>query len=149
MTVERRDRKVLKRAGLGGWKNKGRKAPAGKPPQPVSVELGRYLNRNNIRGADREKALGMMDALLGAGFHLIDAYPMWVCYHSERGERIFADVFFEIGKARLLWKDIGSEETTKAVLEFCSRTGVPAYYPFGYKETTNGQEREAKAQEET
>ena len=80
---------------------------------------------------------------------MIDAFPMWVGYDSERGERIFADVFFELGKARLLWKDIGSEETAEAVLELCSRAGVPAYFPFAFKEPTNGQKREAKAEEKT
>ena len=109
------------------------------PPHPVSAELGLYLNRSNIRGADRERALEVMDALVRAGFHLIETFPMWVCYDSTKGERIFADVFFELGKARLLWKDIGSDETADAILEVCSRTGVPAYFPFGYKEATNVQ----------
>ncbi len=72
---------------FGAPTRRKKKAPVRTPPQPVAMELGRYLNRNNIRGADREEALGMMDALLGTGFHLIDAFPMWVCYDSER-ERI-------------------------------------------------------------
>ena len=105
---------------------------------PVSEDLQHFLGHNGIRGEAREKALEMMGALLGVGFHLIDAFPMWVCYDSERGERIFADVFFELGKARLLWKDIGSEETTEAVLELCSGAGVSAHFPFAYKEPTNG-----------
>ena len=114
---------------------------------PVSEDLQHFLGHNGIRGEAREKALEMMGALLGAGLHLIDAFPMWVCYDSERGERIFADVFFELGKARLLWKDIGSKETTETVLELCSGAGVSAHFPFAYKEPTNGQKREAKLQD--
>ena len=49
----------------------------------------------------------MMEDLLGAGFHLIDVFPMWVSYDSAKGERMFADCFFDPGKCRLLWKGIG------------------------------------------
>ena len=40
----------------------------------------------------------MMEDLLGVGFHLIDAFPMWVSYDSAKGERVFADCFFDPGK---------------------------------------------------
>ncbi len=74
----------------------------------------------------------MMEDLLGAGFHLIDAFPMWVLYDSAKGERVFADCFFDPGKCRLLWKGIGSEETEKAVLDICSGLGIEGCFPFPY-----------------
>lgn len=105
---------------------------------PVSEELQKYLNRNNVRGEAREKALGMMGALNGVGFNVHSSFPWWMTWTSEKGEEVFADSFFDPGKCRLLWKDLGSEETGEAVLELCSRAGVPAYFPFAYKEPTNG-----------
>ncbi len=72
----------------------------------------------------------MMEDLLGAGFHLIDAFPMWLTCDSAKGERVFADCFFDPGKCRLLWKDIGSEEAEKAVLDICSGLGIEGYFPF-------------------
>ncbi len=73
----------------------------------------------------------MMEDLLGAGFPLIDAFPMWVSYDSAKG-RVFADCFFDPGKCRLLWKDIGSEKAEKAVLDICSGLGIEGYVPFPY-----------------
>ncbi len=98
----------------------------------ISVELQRYIGSNGIRGEVQSQALQMMEDLLGAGFHTIDAFPMWVSYDSAKGERVFADCFFDPGKCRLLWKDIGSEETEKAVLDICSGLGIEGYFPFPY-----------------
>ncbi len=72
----------------------------------------------------------MMEDLLGAGFHTIDAFPMWLSYDSAKGERVFADCFFDPGKCRLLGKGIGLEETEKAVLDICSGLGIEGYIPF-------------------
>jgi len=69
---------------------------------------------------------------LGAGFHTIDAFPLWVSYDSAKGERVFADCFFDQGNCRLLWKDTGSEETEKVVLDICSALGIEGCFPFPY-----------------
>ncbi len=98
----------------------------------ISVELQRYMGSNGIRGEVQSQALQMMEDLLGAGFHLIDAFPMWVSYDSAKGERVFADCFFDPGKCRLLWKDIGSEEMEKGVLDIWSGLGIEGYFPFPY-----------------
>ena len=74
----------------------------------------------------------MMEDLLGAGFHTIDAFPMWLSYDSAKEERVFADCFFDLGKCRLLWKGIGSEETEKAVLDICYGLGIESNCPFPY-----------------
>ena len=42
----------------------------------MSVELQRYLGPNGIRGEVKSQELQMMEDLRGAGFHLIDAFPM-------------------------------------------------------------------------
>jgi len=39
----------------------------------------------------------MMEDLLGAGFHTIDRFPMWLPCDSAKGERVFADCFFDPG----------------------------------------------------
>ncbi len=74
----------------------------------------------------------MMEDLLGAGFHTIDAFPMWLSYDSAKGERVFADCFFDPGKCRLFGKGIGSEETEKAVLDIYSELGIEGCFPFPY-----------------
>ena len=66
----------------------------------------------------------MMEDLLGAGFHTIDAFLMWVSYDSHKEERVFADCFFDPGKCRLSRKNIGSEETEKVVLDIFSGLGL-------------------------
>ncbi len=71
----------------------------------------------------------MMEDLLGAGFHMIDRFPMWLPCDSVKEERVFADCFFDPGKCRLLF---GSEETEKAVLDICSGLGIEGCFPFPY-----------------
>ncbi len=74
----------------------------------------------------------MLEDLLGAGFHLIEAFPMWLTCDSAKRERVFADCFFDPGKCRLLWKNIGSEEMEKVVLDICSGLGIGGCLPFPY-----------------
>ena len=50
----------------------------------ISVELQRYMGSNAIRGEVKSQALQMMEDLLGAGFHTIDAFPMWLSYDSAK-----------------------------------------------------------------
>ncbi len=100
----------------------------------ISVELQRYMGSNGIRGEVKSQALQMMEDLLGAGFHTIGAFPMWLTCDSAKGERVFADCFFDTGTCRLLWKSIGSEETEKAVLDICSGLGIEGYFPFPYSD---------------
>ena len=96
----------------------------------ISVELQRNMGSNGIRGEVQSQALQMMEDLLGAGFHTIDAFPMWLSYDSAKGERVFADCFFDLGECRLLWKNFGSEDTEKTVLDICSGLGIEGYFPF-------------------
>ena len=116
----------------------------------LNEDLQKYLSRNGITGDRREKGLAAMNALGKVGFQTSHC-PWWLQWDSPDGERVFADFFFssDIGKARLLWKDMGSEETLEAVLEICSGIGVSAYFPFAYKESTNGKKGESKAPEKT
>ncbi len=44
---------------------------------------------NGIRGEVKSQALQMMEDLLGADFHLIDAFPMWLSYDSAKRERAY------------------------------------------------------------
>ncbi len=98
----------------------------------ISVELQRYMGSNGIRGEVQSQALQMMEDLLGAGFHTVDAFPMWLSYDSAKGERVFADCFFDPGKCRLLWKGIGSEETEKVVLDICCGLVIEGCFPLPY-----------------
>ncbi len=50
----------------------------------ISVELQRYMGSNGIRGEVKSQALQMMEDLLGAGFHTIDAFPMSLSYDSAQ-----------------------------------------------------------------
>jgi len=50
----------------------------------ISVELQRYMGSNGIRGEAQSQALQMMEDLLGAGFHTIDAFPMSLSYDSAQ-----------------------------------------------------------------
>ena len=45
-----------------------------------------------IPGEVKSQALQMMEDLRGAGFHLIDAFPMWVPYDSAKRERVLKSV---------------------------------------------------------
>ncbi len=90
------------------------------------------MGSNGIRGEVKIQALQMMEDLLVAWFHTIEPFPMWLSYESAKGERVFADCFFEPGKCRLLWKGIGSEETEKVVLDICSGLGIEGCFPFPY-----------------
>ena len=74
----------------------------------------------------------MMEDPLGAGFHTIDAFPMWLTCDGAKGERAFADCFFEPGKCRLLWKNIGSDGMEKGVLDIWTGFGIKGYFPFPY-----------------
>ena len=55
---------------------------------------------------------------------------MWLSCDSVKEERVFADCFFDPGIYRLLWKDTGSGEAEKAVLDICSGLGIEGYFPF-------------------
>ena len=76
----------------------------------ISVELHRYMGSNGIRGEVKSQALQMMEDLFGAGFHLIDTFPMWLSYDSAKGKRVFADCFSDPGEWRLLWKNMGRRD---------------------------------------
>ena len=78
-----------------------------------------------------------MDALLVAGWGIMDHFPNWVVYDSPLRERVFADCFFEPGVARLLWKDIGSQETAEQILKEIDQLGIPAHFPFPSRFTDN------------
>lgn len=75
-----------------------------------------------------------VQALLQAELRPVRRKPsrLWLTCDSAKEERVFADCFFDPGKCRLLWKNFGSEDTEKTVLDICSGLGIEGYFPFPY-----------------
>ena len=92
-------------------------------------DLQKYMSRNGIKGGVRRTSLGMMNALIEVGFKP-NHCAWWLQWDSPEGERVFADCFFEPGVARLLWKDIGSQETAEQILKEIDQLGIPAHFLF-------------------
>lgn len=98
----------------------------------VSGELQKFLARQHLSDDDQQLCLLMMILVARAGFVGLGESKIvsWLAYDSPYGERVFADVFFEPGRCRLLWKDIGSEETAQDLLHQLELQEVDAYFPF-------------------
>lgn len=108
------------------------------PELRAGGELDKYLNRLHLHGEVRQQCLAMMLMVGTADFKNLteSGIVWWLVYDSPRGERVFADVFFEPGFCRLLWKDKGSAETKAEVLHELDLRGVEGIFPFEPKVTS-------------
>lgn len=102
-------------------------------PKDYRDEYLRFLGRRSISRRRRTLAQKQRSALLDQGFEAIDLFVMWLELKTPDGKnQVFADVFEDEGKARLLWKHTERATMSDAVfvLGKCAEAEVPAYFPF-------------------
>jgi len=102
-------------------------------PKDYRDEYLRFLGRRRISGRQRTLAQKQRSALLDQGFEIIDLFVMLLALDTPDGKnRVFVDVFEDLGKARLLWKHTERASMSDAVFALgkCADAEVPAYFPF-------------------